>query len=51
MNILSSQITGNPTVCLTVCLDLYKNKPALLALCEGNSPVTGGKIAEQRKIS
>ena len=24
MSILSSQIAGNPTVCLTVCLDLYK---------------------------
>ena len=45
MNAMASQGTGVSIVCLTVCSGVDQRKhqsSALLALCEGNSPVTGG---------
>ena len=43
MNVIGSQITGHLVVCLTAYADPHKKKwkSALLALCEGNSPVIG----------
>ena len=45
MNVIVSQITGNLTVCPTLCSGYQQSKhqrSTLLALCEGNPPVTGG---------
>ena len=42
MKVKLSQIVGNSTVCLTVYVDRHQRniKSALLAFCEGNSPMT-----------
>ena len=49
MNVMKSEITGHSIVCLTAYADPHKetSKPALLALCEENSPVTG-ELSAQR---
>ena len=44
MSTMASQITGDPNVCSTVCIDVHQwnhQSSASLALCEENPPVTG----------
>ena len=47
MSAIAGQVTGNSTVCWTVCTGVHQIKHqnfALLALCEGNLPVGTGPL-------
>ena len=41
LSVMAFQITSSSKVCSTICLSSHQRKPALPALCEGNSQATG----------